>query len=102
MESSDPSLTSSMTSSTLSTQSSDSSCSGGTSSQQQQKREPDDNQKQTIRTMFLEMFKGRVESAVIDMVLQEENWNGKKLIIQKPRGLCLSEAYICLEIKFIG
>ena len=102
MESSDPSLTSSMTSSTLSTQSSDSSCSGGTSSQQQQQREPDDNQKQTIRTMFLEMFKGRVESAVIDMVLQEENWNGKKLIIQKPRGLCLSEAYICLEIKFIG
>ena len=102
MESSGPSLTSSMTSSTLSTQSSDSSCSGGTSSQQQQQREPDDNQKQTIRTMFLEMFKGRVESAVIDMVLQEENWNGKKLIIQKPRGLCLSEAYICLEIKFIG
>ena len=102
MESSDPSLTSSMTSSTLSTQSSDSSCSGGTSSQQQQQREPDDNQKQTIRTMFLEMFKGRVESAVIDMVLQEENWNGKNLIIQKPRGLCLSEAYICLEIKFIG
>ena len=81
MESSDPSLTSSMTSSTLSTQSSDSSCSGGTSSQQQQQREPDDNQKQTIRTMFLEMFKGRVESAVIDMVLQEENWNGKKPII---------------------
>ena len=80
MESSDPSLTSSMTSSTLSTQSSDSSCSGGTSSQQQQ-REPDDNQKQTIRTMFIEMFKGRVESAVIDMVLQEENWNGKKPII---------------------
>ena len=83
MESSGPSLTSSMTSSTLSTQSSDSSCSGGTSlqQQQQQQREPDDNHKQTIRTMFIEMFKGRVESAVIDMVLQEENWNGKKPII---------------------
>ena len=34
----------------------------------------------TIRTMFVEMFKGRVEHSVIDMVLQSVNWNGKFLV----------------------
>ena len=38
---------------------------------------PSEAEKETMRNMFNEMFKGRVESAVIDMVLQEENWNGE-------------------------
>lgn len=76
LESTDPSLTNSMTSSTSSVASTTTQQSGSTGSASTQ-QPPDDKTKENIRKMFLEMFKGRVEASVIDMVLQEENWNGR-------------------------
>lgn len=35
-----------------------------------------ENKKLTMKRTFMEIFKGRVEASVIEMVLQEENWNG--------------------------
>lgn len=36
---------------------------------------PDANKK-TVLCMFVEMFKGRIEQSVVEMVLQDVNWNG--------------------------
>lgn len=40
-----------------------------------------ENEKLTMKKMFVEMFKGRVETSVIEMVLQEENWNGELILL---------------------
>lgn len=40
----------------------------------------------TMRKTFEEMFKGRIDSSVIDMVLQDVNWNGECL----PQAMLLS------------
>lgn len=42
--------------------------------------EASDKDKATMRKMFEEMFRGRVEANVIEMVLQEAEWNGKNTI----------------------
>jgi len=39
--------------------------------------EPSEKDKANIKRMFEEMFRGRVESSVIEMVLQEEQYNGE-------------------------